>query len=109
MDSTGEDSSTLDVTSAWRDLVLMMEEEILSMKCSRNFTCFVIVLCVKRPPAVTSRHRLASMSIPKQMSHSNMLSGKDKFRPACINGENLAQAATIDSFSYCLKSRIVLW
>ena len=90
MDSTSEDSLTLDVTFAWRDLVLMTQEECLSIKCSRNSTCFVIVLCVKRPPAVTSRHRLASMSIPKQKSHDNMLSGKDKSRLACINVENRA-------------------
>jgi hypothetical protein len=36
-----------------------------------------------------------------------MLSGKDKFGPVCINVENLAQAAPIDS-SYCSKSRIAL-
>jgi hypothetical protein len=47
-------------------------------------------LCVKQPPVVTSRHRLASMSIPKQKSHINMLSGKDKSGPMCINTENLA-------------------
>ena len=47
LDSTGEDSSTLDITFAWRDLVLMMEEESLSIKSSKNSTCSVIVLCVK--------------------------------------------------------------
>ena len=66
----------------------MIEEECLCMKCSRNSTYSVIVLCVKRPPAVMSRHRLAS--VPKQKSHSNMLSGKDKSGPVCINVENLA-------------------
>ena len=54
-----------------------------------------------------SRHRSASMSIPKQKSHSNMLSGKDKSRPACINAENLAQVVPIDS-SFYSKSRIAL-
>ena len=49
-----------------------------------------LVLCVKQPPAVTSRHRSAYMSIPKQKSRSNMLSGKDKSRPVCINAKNLA-------------------
>ena len=37
-----------------------------------------------------------------------MLSGKDKSGSVCINTENLAQAAPIDSFSYCPKSRIAL-
>ena len=82
LDSTNEDSSTLNVTFSWRGLVLMMEEVCLSMKFSRNFTCSIIGLCVKRPPVVMSRHRLASMSIPKQKRHSSMLLGKDKFGPA---------------------------
>ena len=60
------------------------------------------------PPAVMSRHWSDSMLIPKQKSHSNMLSGKDKSGLACIYVENLAQAAAIDSFSYCSKSRIAL-
>jgi hypothetical protein len=64
--STDEDSSTLDMTFVWRGLVLMMEEVCLSMKFSMNSTCSVIGLCVKRPPAVTSRHRLESMSRPEQ-------------------------------------------
>ena len=54
-----------------------------------------------------SRLTSASMSIPKQKSHSKMLSGKDKFRSACINIENLAQAAPKDC-SHCSKSRITL-
>ena len=77
------------------------------MKCSRNSTCSAIVLSVKRSPVVTSRHRLAPMSIPKQKSHNNMLSGKDKSGLVCINAENLAQAAPIDSLRYS-KSRIAL-
>ena len=108
LDSTDEDSSTLNMTFAWRVLVLMTEEVCLSRKFSRNFTCAVIGLCVKRPSAVTSRHRSACMSIPKQKSRSNMLSGKDMSGMACINAKNLAQVAPIDSFSYCLKSRITL-
>ena len=46
LDSTNEDSSTLNMTLAWRGLVLMMEEVCLSMKFARNFTCSVIGLCV---------------------------------------------------------------
>ena len=83
----------------------MIEEECLCMKCSRNSTYSVIVLCVKQPLAITSRHRLAS--IPKQKSHNNMLSGKDKVGPMCINAENVAQATPIDSLC-CSKSRIAL-
>ena len=77
----------------------MMEEVCLSMKCSRNVTCSIMFLCVNLPPTVMSRHKSASMLIPKQKSLSNMLSGEDKFGPACINAKNLAQAAPIDSFS----------
>jgi len=88
--STGENSSTLDMTFTWRGLVLMTEEVCLAMKCSRNSTCSVIDLCVNLPPAVMSRHRSASVSTPKQKSRSNMLFGKDRSRPTCINIENLA-------------------
>jgi hypothetical protein len=34
--------------------------------------------------------------------------GNDKSGPACVNVENLAQAAPIYSFSHCSKSRIAL-
>ena len=85
----------------------MTEELLLSRKFSRYLTCFVMGLCVNRPPAIVSRHRSTFMSIPKQKSHSNMVLGKDKSRPVCNDAENLAQAAPIDSFSYCSKSKIV--
>ena len=87
---TNEDSPTLNMTFTWRGLVLMTEEVCLAIKCSRNSTCSVIDLCLKRPSTVTSRCRLAFISIPKQKNRSNMLSGKDKSGPACINAKNLA-------------------
>jgi hypothetical protein len=83
--SKDEDSSTLDMTFVWRGLVLMTEEVRLSMKFSRNSICSIIGLCVKRPPAVTSRHRLASMSRPKQNRHKIIPLGNDKSGQACIN------------------------
>ena len=86
----------------------MMEEACLSRKFSWNFTCSIMGLCVNQPPTVASRHRSAFMLIPKQKSRSNMLSGKVKYGPACINAKNLAQAAPIHFFSYCSKSRIAL-
>ena len=49
---TDEDSSTLDMTLAWRGLVLRTKEVCLSMKFSRNFTCSVIGLCVNLALAV---------------------------------------------------------
>ena len=90
LDSTNEDSSTLDMTFSWSHLVLMTEEVLLSRNFSRYLTCSVMGLCVNRTPVVASRHRSAFMSIPKQKSQSNMLSGKVKSRPMCINTENLA-------------------
>ena len=96
LDSADEVSSKLDMQFAWRGLVLMTEEVCLSMKCSRNVTCFVIGLCVKRPLVVMSRHRLASKTRPKQKRRSNMPSEKDKSGPECINVENLAQDAPMD-------------
>jgi hypothetical protein len=91
----------------WRVLVSMTEEVCLSRKFLRNFTCSIIGLCVKRPPVVMSRHRSSSMSRPKQKRRNNTPSGQDESGPACINIENLAQAAPINSFSYYSKSRIV--
>ena len=108
MDSTDEDTSTLDMTFAWRVLVLMTEEVCLSRKFSRNFTCSIIGLCVKRPPAVMSRHRSASMSRPIQKRHRITPSGNDMSGPACTNVENLSQAIPIDSFSHYSKSRTAL-
>jgi hypothetical protein len=96
------------MTFAYRVLGFIAEEACLAMKRSRNSTCSVMVLCVKRPLTVMSRHKSAFMSIPKQRSHSNMLLSKDMSGPTCINFENRAQAAPIDSFSHCSKSRIVL-
>ena len=90
LDLTNTDSSTLDMTFAWKGLVLTMKEVCMAMKCSRNFICSVIVLCVKRPPAVMSRHRSASMSRPEQKRRKIMPSGNDKSEPVCINIENLA-------------------
>jgi hypothetical protein len=101
LDSTNEDSSTLDMTLPWRGLVIMTKEVCLFMKFSRNFTCFVIGLCVNLPSAVTSRHRSASMSISKQKRCDITPSGKDQSGLEWINSENLAQAAPKDSFSYC--------
>ena len=65
-------------------------------------------LCVNWPPAIASRHRLAFMSIPKQKRRNNTPSGRDKFGLVCINIENLAQAAPIDSFSCYSKLMIAL-
>ena len=79
----------LNMTFAWR---------CLAMKFSRNSTCSIIVLCVNHPLAVTSRHRSASMSRPKQKRHKITPSGKDKSRPICINVENQAQPTPIDTF-----------
>ena len=86
----------------------MTEEVCLSMKFSRNSTCSVIVLCVNRPPKVTSRHRLASMSQPAQKRRKIMPLGNDKYGLTYINVENQAQTAPIDSFSFYSKSRIAL-
>ena len=65
-------------------------------------------LCVNRPLVVASRHRSTCMSIPKQKRHNNTPLGKVRSRPACINIENRAQAAPIDSFLRCSKLRIAL-
>jgi hypothetical protein len=89
------------------DLGFMTEKACLAMKRSRNSTCFIIVLCVKRPLVVMSRHRLA-MSRPKQKRHKIMPLSNDKSGPVCNNIENRAHAVPIDSFLHCSKSKIAL-
>ena len=86
----------------------MKEDVCLAMKCSRNSTCSIIVLCVNHPSAVMSRHRSTSMSRLVQKRCKIMPSDNDKSGLAYINVENRAQAAPIDSFSRCSKSRIAL-
>ena len=108
LDSADEGSSKHDMISSWRGSVLMTDDVYFSRKRSTNFTCSVMVLCVKLSPVIMSKHRSDSMSRPEQKRYSNTLSGKDKSGPDCIKTENLAQAEPIDSFSYCSKSRIAL-
>ena len=62
LDLADEGSSKFDMIFSWRGLVFMMKEVCLSREFSRNFTCFFMVLCVNKPPAVRSRHRSDSMS-----------------------------------------------
>jgi hypothetical protein len=104
---TNEDSHTLNMTFAWRGLVLMTKEVCLAMKGLRNSTCSIIVLCVNLPPVVMSRQRSA-MSRPIQKRRKITPSSNDKSRVTCSNVKNLAQAVPINSFSCCSKSRIAL-
>jgi hypothetical protein len=84
----------------------MIEKACLAMKCSRNSTCSVMVLCVNIPPVVMYRHRSASMSRPEQKRRKIMPSSNDKSGLACNSVENRAQAEPIDSFSRYSNSRI---
>jgi hypothetical protein len=96
------------MTVSWRVLGCMTEKACLAMKCLRNSTCSVMVLCVNLPPVVTSRHRSASMSRPEQKRRKITPSSNDKSGPACNNVENQAQAKPIDSFPCYSNSRIAL-
>ena len=108
VDSTDEGSSKHDMISSWRGSVVMTDNVYFSRKRSTNFTCSVMVLCVKLSPVIMSKHRSDSMSRPEQNRYNKTLSGKDMSGPEWIKTENLAQAEPIDSFSYSSKSRIAL-
>jgi hypothetical protein len=60
----------------------------LAMKCSRNSTCSVIVLCVNHPPAVMFRHRSASVSRLEQKRRKITPSVNNKSWLVCINIKN---------------------
>ena len=64
------------------------------------------VRCANKPPVATSSLRADSMSKPEQKMFNDTSSGIDKSGLDAKRRKNLAQAAPIDSFSNCSKSRM---
>jgi len=64
------------------------------------------VRCANEPPAAKSSLRADSMSKPEQKMFNDTSSGIDKSGLDVKRRKNLAQAAPIDSFSNCSKSRM---
>ena len=76
------------------------------MKLSKIALPFAGVRCANEPPAAKSSLRADSMSKPEQKMFNDTSSGIDKSGLDAKRHKNLAQAAPIDSFSNCSKSRI---
>ena len=64
------------------------------------------VRCANEPPTAKLSLRADSMSKPKQKMFNDTSSGIDKSGLDAKRRKNLAQAAPIDSFSNCSKSRM---
>ena len=64
------------------------------------------VRCANEPPAAKLSLRADSMSKPEQKMFNDTSSGIDKSGLDAKRRKNLAQAAPIDSFSNCSKSRM---
>ena len=64
------------------------------------------VRCANEPPAAKSSLRADPMSKPEQKMFNDTSSGIDKSGLDAKRRKNLAQAAPIDSFSNCSKSRM---
>ena len=64
------------------------------------------VRCANEPPAAMSRFRADFMSKPEQKMFNDTSSGIDKSELDAKRCKNQAQAAPMDSFSNCSKSRM---
>ena len=62
--------------------------------------------CANEPPAVMSSIMADSMSKPEQNMFNDTSSGIDRSELDAKRHKNLAQAAPMDSFSNCSKSRM---
>ena len=63
-------------------------------------------MCANEPPAVMLRSREDFISKPEQKMSDDISSGIDKFGLDGKRRKNIAQAAPMDSFSNCSKSRM---
>ena len=63
-------------------------------------------MCANKPPAVKSRSRADFISKLKQKMSHDISSGIDEFGLDAKMCKNIAQAAPMDSFSSCSKSRM---
>ena len=83
-----------------------MGKEEFSKKLSKIPLPSAGVVCANEPPVAMSSLRADSMSKPKQKMFNDTSSGIDKSGLDAKRRKNLAQAAPIDSFSNCSKSRM---
>ena len=106
LDSIVERLSRLDADSFRRGSPWLVGKEEFSKKLSKIPLPSAGVVCANEPLAVKSSFRADSMSKLEQKMFNDTSSGIDKSRLDAKRRKNLAQAAPIDSFSNCSKSRM---
>ena len=105
-DSIVERLSWLDVDSFRRGSPWSVGKEEFRKKLSKISLPSAGVRCANEPPVVLSSFRADSMSKPEQKIFNDTSSGIDKSKLDAKRRKNLAQAAPMDSFSNCSKSRM---
>ena len=105
-DSIVERLSWLDADSFRRGSLWSVGKKEFSKKLSKIPLPSAGVVCANEPPAAKSSLRADSMSKPEQKMFNDTSSGIDKSGLDAKRRKNLAQAAPIDSFSNCSKSRM---
>ena len=105
-DSGVEGLSWFDADSSRRGLLWSVGKEEVSKRLSKISLPSTRVVCANKPPAVMSRFRADFISKPEQKMFKDTSSGIDKSGIDAKRHKNLAQAAPMDSFSNCTKSRI---
>ena len=111
MKDEGSDSgvvrlSWLDVDSSRHGSPWSVGKEEFFKKISKISLPSARVVCANEPPAAKSSFRADSMSKPEQKMYNDTSSGIDKSGLDAKRCKNLAQAAPMDSFSNCSKSRM---
>ena len=92
-------------SSRW-SLLWSVGKKEFSKRLSKISLLSVGLVCANEPPVVMSRSRVDFMSNPEQKMSNDTPSGIDKSGLDAKRRKNLAQAAPIDSFSNCSKSRM---
>ena len=98
--------SWLDMDSTLQGSPWSVGKEEFSKKLSKIPLPSAGVVCANEPPAAKSSFRADSMSKPEQKMFNDTSSGIDKSEIDAKTTKNLAQAAPIDPFSNCSKSRM---
>ena len=98
--------SWLDADSFRRGSPWSVGKEEFPKKLSKIALPSAGVRCANEPPAAKSSFRADSMSKPEQKMFNDTSSGIDRSELDAKRRKNLAQAAPIDSFTNCSKSRM---
>ena len=105
-DSGIERLSWLDTDSSRHGFLWSVGKDEFSKKLSKISLPSARVVCANEPPAAMSRFRADFMSKPEQKMFNDTSLGIDMSELDAKRLKNLAQAAPMNSFSNCSKSRM---